>query len=427
VNNRFGLIFVGACLVGLVSTLTSVAQAPGETASLAIDHPAIQYDTRPIDDRVTRLARDLASGKANIKPGPDGYLLGLLQALDVNPDSQALVFSKTSFQAARIDPKNPRALYFNDDVQVGFVRGSNLLEVAALDPKQGVIFYSVDIASNPPQFDRRDACLQCHISPGTLGISGLLIASSYTDASGMPAFRGGQRITDHRTPLEDRWGGWYVTGTHEGMRHLGNAVGHDSSHPQLLDMRDSQDLTSLSKKFDASGYLSAVSDIVALMTLEHQTRMVNLMIRTGWEARIADPAAKVQLDKDIESLVTYMLFADEASLHGQVTGVSSFTKTFPERGPRDHQGRSLRDFDLKRRLFRYPLSYMIYSEAFDGMPEYVRDRVYRRLYDVLTSRDTSDKFKRLSQEDRRAVLEILRDTKPGLPAYFAADTGGAER
>jgi hypothetical protein len=208
---------------------------------------------------------------------------------------------------------------------------------------------------------------------------------------------------------------------------LGNAVGHDSSHPQLLDMRDSQDLTSLSKKFDASGYLSAVSDIVALMTLEHQTRMVNLMIRTGWEARIADPAAKVQLDKDIESLVTYMLFADEASLHGQVTGVSSFTKTFPERGPRDHQGRSLRDFDLKRRLFRYPLSYMIYSEAFDGMPEYVRDRVYRRLYDVLTSRDTSDKFKRLSQEDRRAVLEILRDTKPGLPAYFAADTGGAER
>jgi len=427
VNKRFGLIFVGATLVWLVWALTSVAQAPGETASLAIDHPAIQYDTRPIDDRVTRLARDLASGKANIKPGPDGYLLGLLQALDVNPDSQALVFSKTSFQAARIDPRNPRALYFNDDVQVGFVRGSNLLEVAALDPKQGVIFYSVDITANPPQFDRRDACLQCHLSPGTLGISGLLIASSYTDASGMPAFRGGQRITDHRTPLEDRWGGWYVTGTHEGMRHLGNAVGHDSAHPQLLDMRDSQDLTSLAKKFDASGYLSPLSDIVALMTLEHQTRMVNLMIRTGWEARIADPATKIQLDNDIESLVTYMLFADEASLHGQVKGVSTFTKTFPERGPRDHQGRSLRDFDLKRRLFRYPLSYMIYSEAFDGMPDYVRDKIYRRVFEVLTGIDQSDKFKRLSAEDRRAVLEILRDTKPGLPAYFAADTAAAER
>lgn len=420
VNKRFGLVFVGASFAWLVWALTTAAQAPGETAALPIDHPAIQYDTRPLRDRVTRLARDLASGKVKILPSPAGSLQGLLQALDVNPDSQALVFSKTSFQAARIDPRNPRALYFNDDVQVGFVRGSNLLEVAALDPQQGVVFYSVDIASNPPQFDRRDACLQCHLSPGTLGVAGLLIASSYTDASGMPAFRGSQRITDHRTPFEDRWGGWYVTGTHEGLRHLGNAVGHDSAHPELLDTRDTQNLTSLAKRFDASGYLSGVSDIVALMTLEHQTRMVNLMIRTGWEARIADPTAKARLETDIESLVTYMLFADEASLHGPVQGVSTFTRTFPERGPRDRKGRSLRDFDLERRLFKYPLSYMVYSEAFDGMPEYVRDRVYQRLYDVLTGRDTNEKFKRLSPEDRRAVLEILRDTKPNLPDYWNA-------
>jgi hypothetical protein len=402
-------------------------QTLGETALIPIDHPLIQYDTRPMDDRVTRLARDLASGKLHLKASADGPLPGLLQALGVNPDSQTLVFSKTSFQAARIDPRNPRALYFSDDVMVGFVRGSDLLELAALDPKQGFVFYSFNGASNPPSFDRRDACLQCHTSPGTLGIPGLLIASSYTDASGMPAFRGAQRITDHRTPFEDRWGGWYVTGTHADMRHIGNAVGHDSAHPALLDMHDTQNLTSLAKKFDASGYLSGVSDIVALMTLEHQTRMTNLMIRTGWEARIADPAAKAQYDTDLESLVTYMLFADEATLRGPVVGVSTFTKTFAARGPRDHQGRSLRDFDLQKRMFRYPLSYMIYSEAFDGMPDQVRDRVYRRLYDVLTGRDQSDKFKRLSPEDRRAVLEILRETKPGLPAYFKTDTIGALR
>jgi hypothetical protein len=153
--------------------------------------------------------------------------------------------------------------------------------------------------------------------------------------------------------------------------------------------------------------------------------MVNLMIRTGWEARIADPSAKAQLDTDLESLVTYMLFADEATLHGPVVGVSTFTKTFPLRGPRDGKGRSLRDFDLQKRLFRYPLSYMIYSEAFDAMPQQVRERVYRRLYDVLTGRDQSAKFKRLSAEDRRAVLEILRETKPGLPAYFKTDTVAA--
>jgi hypothetical protein len=162
------------------------------------------------------------------------------------------------------------------------------------------------------------------------------------------------------------------------------------------------------------------------MTLEHQTRMTNLIIRVGWEARIGE-SVKAQLDTDLESLVTYMLFADEASLHGPVVGVSTFTKTFPERGPRDRQGRSLRDFDLDRRLFRYPLSYMVYSEAFDALPEPVRERVYRRLYEVLTSRDQSEKFKRLSTGDRQAVLEILRETKPGLPAYFKTDTVGALR
>jgi hypothetical protein len=403
--------------LGLVWLLGAASQA-GETALIAIDHPAIQYDTRPINDRVTRLGRDLASGKITLGPTPDGYLPSLLHALDVNPDSQMLVFSKTSFQAARIEPSNPRALYFGDDVMVGFVRGSELLELAALDPRQGMVFYSFDGHSDPPRFDRRDACLQCHHSPGTLGIPGLLIASSYTDASGMPAFRGAQRITDHRTPFEDRWGGWYVTGTHADMRHIGNAVGHDSAHPALLDLRGTQNLTSLAKKFDAHGYLSGLSDIVALMTLEHQTRMTNLMIRTAWEGRIADPAAKARFETDLESLVTYMLFADEAPLHGPVEGVSTFAQTFPMRGPRDRQGRSLRDFDLQRRMFRYPLSYMIYSEAFDAMPEAVRERIYQRLYEVLTGRDQNDKFKRISAEDRQAVLEILRETKPGLPAYF---------
>jgi hypothetical protein len=414
-----GRLMLGcATAAGLVWVLVAVAETPGETAQLAIDHPAIQYDTRPIDDRVTRLSRDLASGKTTLSRSVEGYLPSLLRALDVNPDSQTLVFSKTSFQAARIEPRNPRALYFSDDVMVGYVRGSDLLELAALDPRQGMVFYSFDGQADPPGFDRRDACLQCHLSPGTLGIPGLLLASSYTDASGMPAFRGAQRITDHRTPLENRWGGWYVTGTHGDMRHLGNAVGHDPAHPELLDMHDTQNLTSLAKKFDARGYLSGFSDIVALMTLEHQTRMTNLMIRTGWEGRIADPAAKAQIDTDLESLVTYMLFADEASLHGPVEGVSTFTKSFPMRGPRDRHGRSLRDFDLNRRLFRYPLSYMIYSETFDSLPDAIRERVYQRLYDVLSGRDQSDKFKRLSAGDRQAVLEILRETKPGLPAYF---------
>jgi hypothetical protein len=205
---------------------------------------------------------------------------------------------------------------------------------------------------------------------------------------------------------------------------MGNAVSHDSSNPQLLDRQGTQNLLSLTKRFDTSRYLAPTSDIVALMTLEHQTRMTNLITRLDWDARIAqaggklDDAGLARLDGEIEEMVKYMLFVDERLLQEPIRGVSTFTKTFPERGPRDHQGRSLRDFDLEKRLFRYPLSYMIYSTAFDSLPDLVRQHVYQRIYEVLSGKDDSPTYARLSADDRRAVLEILRDTKPHLPAHW---------
>jgi hypothetical protein len=162
------------------------------------------------------------------------------------------------------------------------------------------------------------------------------------------------------------------------------------------------------------------------MTLEHQTRMTNLITRVGWETRIAqqegeldDATMRAKIDAGVEALVTYMLFAGEATLYDPVEGVSTFTKTFAARGPRDRQGRSLRDFDLKRRLFKYQLSYMIYSEAFDAMPDTAKDRVYRRLFEVLSGEDKSEKFAKLSLDDRANILAILRDTKPNLPSYWS--------
>jgi hypothetical protein len=126
----------------------------------------------------------------------------------------------------------------------------------------------------------------------------------------------------------------------------------------------------------------------------------------------------MRLEADIEYLVQYMLFADAAPLKAPVQGVSTFTTTFPQRGPRDKSGRSLRDFDLQKRLFKYPLSYMIYTAAFDNLPDVARQRIYQRLYDVLTGKDKSKEFAALSPEDRGNVLAILRDTKSTLPAYF---------
>jgi len=406
------------CAVALAATFIAADQSPQDLTILPLDHSAIQYSKTPVNDAVTRLQSEIASGKAKLEYRAGiGYLPSLLADLSMNPDSQSLVFSKTSFQAAKISPSNPRALFFNDEVMVGSVRGGDVLELAALDPRQGMVFYTLDMQkSDKPQFVRRDACLQCHQGPATLGIPGLLVGSVFPDATGMPASRSNNPVTDDNTPIEKRWGGWYVTGTTGGMSHLGNSVARDPRAPDVLDRRGSQNVTSLAGRFDFTGYMAQTSDIVALMTLEHQTRMVNLMIRAGWDERTK--AASSAIDADIEMLVRYMLFADEASLYDPIEGVSTFAKTFAERGPRDHQGRSLRDFDMHKRMFRYPLSFMLYSPTFDAMPDAVREKVYRRLYDVLTGHDTGKKFARLSADDRQAIVEIVRDTKTGLPAYW---------
>ena len=393
---------------------------------IAPEHPAIEYLKTPVDDAVARLAKRIDKGdvKLDYVPGRLGYLPGLLKNLNVNADSQMLVFSKTSFQAPLISPRSPRAIFFNDDVSVGSVKGGEVLEFAALDPKQGVVFYTLNVEkAAKPIFVRRDSCLQCHQVQATLGVPGLEVGSSYPKPDGTPNFQAGYTAVDHRIPLEQRWGGWFVTGKSGSVTNLGNAVVPDPANPKELDTSDSHNLTSLANKVNLEGYAAQTSDIVALMVLEHQTRMTNLLIRAGWETRVAQFEHKLdeatpQLDTAIDEIVAYILFAEETPLKEPVEGVSTFTKTFPQRGPRDSKGRSLRDFDLKTRMFRYPLSYMIYSEAFDGMPDWVRERVYQRLYDVLTGKNTSDRYARISTADRRAVLEIVRATKAGLPDYW---------
>jgi hypothetical protein len=422
-----GTLFVLAGGLAFLPRNSNAAAAHIEDVTgLPNDHPAIWYSQKPQDDPVARLQKRLDSGEVKLDYSDRwSWYPALLKYFGVNIDSQVMVFSKTSFQASRISPRAPRAIYFNDELALGFVQGGEVVEVAAFDPEEGFNFYTLDMQkADKPEFIRRDSCLQCHQGLGTLGVPGILVTSVFPGPDGMPAFRGANLITDHRTNMDQRWGGWYVTGTHGSQYHIGNAVGHDSAHPHLLDTQGTQNLTSLERRFDTSRYLAPTSDIVALMTLEHQTRMSNLMTRIGWDARIAqaegktDEPARERMDAEIEEMIQYMVFADERLLDEPVAGVSTFTKTFPERGPRDHQGRSLRDFDLEKRLFRYPLSYMIYSAAFDAMPAQVRERVYRRLFDVLAGRNQSPTYARLAAGDRRAALEILRDTKAGLPAYW---------
>ena len=380
-------------------------------------------------DAVTRLGQELERGEAMLEYRDGvGYLPSLLEHLRINVDSQTLVFSKTSFQQAIINPKNPRALYFNDEVAVGTVPGGDVYELLALEPSHGMVFYTLDLKqADQPRFRRRGVeCFFCH-AMGNKGALSLVVASVFPDKDGSPAYTSTFISTiDHRTPFEQRWGGWYVTGTHGSQRHMGNAIAADPFRPLDLESSHSQNLTTLTDKIDVSKYLTGTSDIVALLTLEHQVGSANRLNALTFEYGRArhdgvSSADWTELDKDIDDLVGYMLFLDEAPLLEPVKGVSAFTRTFAQRGPRDKQGRSLRDFDLQTRLFRYPMSYMVYSDLFDGLPAPVRERVYRRLYDVLAGKDINPKQTRLSSADRKAIVEILLDTKPGLPAYWSPD------
>lgn len=416
------------CALLVASALGLAIAQPIYEENLPRDHASIQYPRGPAHNLVARLS---APAPADTPPSitrTDGLapLLRLLQRLDIHPDSQVLVFAKTSLQHPLISPANPRAIYFNDDIAVGVVRGGDAVELAAFDPRQGVRFYTIGARTlERPVVTERETCLRCHHGVATMGVPGFFVSSVFPTASGTPDLEGGI-ITDHRTPFAERWGGWYVTGVHGEMRHLGNAVARNPAEPAVLDTTSGQNLTTLGGRFDPTGYLSPVSDIVALMTLDHQARMTNLLTRLGWEGRIAehDPRAAIagarreSLDRRVEEVVRYLLFVDEAPLAAPVRGVSTFTRTFPTRGPRDRRGRALRDFDLQRRLFRYPLSYLIYSPAIDALPSSVRTRLYRRLYEILTGADRSPAFAKMSAEDRAAILEILRETKPSLPQYW---------
>jgi hypothetical protein len=375
-------------------------------------------------DALGRFGSRLASGAAMLDYIEGrGYLPSLLEQLGIGVDSQVLVFSKTSFQHALINPSNPRALYFNDAVAIGMVPGGSVYEMMAVEPSRGLAFYTLDTKrTEHPVFQRRGVeCLFCH-GPGNKGAAAMVVASVIPDREGVPAYTSAFIDTiDHRTPFERRWGGWYVTGTHGSLTHMGNAVATDPEHPLDLDQTNSLNVTSLAGRFDLSKYLTGTSDIVALMTLEHQVGMTNRLGALGVQYAAAQRSGAVSAaDKDIDAgirdLVDYMLFVDAAPLGAPIAGVSTFTRTFAARGPRDPQGRSLREFDLRTKLFRYPMSYMIYSELFDALPQSIRERVYQRLHDILTGRDTTAKYAQMPASDRKAALEIVAATKSNLPA-----------
>lgn len=381
------------------------------------------------DDVVARLQRQIDGGQVQLAYDERrGYLPAVLDALKVPVSSQMLVFARDSVQKDLISPSNPRALYFNDNVYIGYVPGGKSLEIATHDAHLGPVYYVLlqRPAARPSFFRSTDACLKCHVTPASAPLAEHLMRSLATDADGEPIPQAPIQETTDASPLSERWGGWFVTGRHGSQRHLGNAFATTNGATVAINRESGANLTTLRGLTSTDNYLIPSSDIVALMVMGHQTHLQNLLARARFETMClscpqaaSGSAAGARLRSACEPLIRALLFSGEARLTAPVEGVSGFASEFSARGPRDHTGRSLRQLDLKTRLFRYPCSYLIYSDAFDALPDEATHYLYGRLWDILGGQDKSREFSHLTAADRIALRQILLETKPAFAAWKA--------
>jgi len=418
---RLGVAGLGLCM----AACSNQEPVDDERTSLRYDreYPFIDYSNDDLDSRAAALAEHLERGSVELDySAGQGYLSSLLAALDIDPSSQLLVFSKTSLRVGGIEPATPRALYFNDDTYVAFVPSAEHLEIAAMDAKLGPTFFRLPqpLQAAPALERETQRCLRCHDSYSLTGggVPRFILGSGYTGTTGELVSHEAWILTQPSTPFTSRWGGWYVTGQHGEMRHLGNMVVADPMDLQDLESLRIGNLNDLTDLIDTGPYLTPYSDIVALLVVEHQVHVQNAMTRTSYDVQgilheqsDADPAERIAAA--VEPLVEALFFVGETPLVDSVVSSSDFGRHFEARGPRDAEGRSLRDLQLSERVFRHPLSYLIYSEAFDALPPEVKRQLRVRVAEILDGK-AADGFEHLTPSDRSSLRAILAETKPEL-------------
>jgi hypothetical protein len=417
---------IAAALLGFAASSTGL----GAQLRYDREYPTIPYSNGKPTDAVTRFWDVMAAGSSSLENvAGTGYLKSVLKALDIPVESQTLVFTRTSFLKGLISAATPRAIYFNDETYLAWIPRSEVLEIVAVDPLLGVNFYTVNQAPAPkPVLQRQTYCLGCHDTYGLTGdgVPELLTGSMLSDQMGNSIYHEGWMETSYETPLRQRWGGWYVTGMHGTQTHMGNVWARDGIQARSIDFTTTGNRTDLTGLFDTSPYPSAHSDIVALMVFEHQIVTQNLIINLNYRLRTLlnqegkaesavgpmSPKLDSLLTHRAEPLVRALFFGGETVLTAPIKGTSGFAEVFTARGPRDPSGRSLRDFDLTTRMFKYPLSYLIYSNAFNALPPMGKAYVYRRIKEILDGQDQGADYARLTAADRQAIREILQATKP---------------
>ena len=389
-------------------------------------YPGVNYADADLDDRVTRLLAEIEMGKVTLAHDAEGrgYLDSLLAALEIDRSSQVLVFSKTALKTRFVTSQTPRALYFNDDTYVGFIQSSRSLEIATMDPNVGQVFF--DFSQNPDdgiEMEREmNRCLRCHDSYSMTGggVPRFLLSSVIADPQGDIVTHEISIITDTSTPLNRRWGGMYVTGTHGSMEIMGNFVVDDIGKLTNMNLAPNGNKTDLSGILDTSPYPSAGSDIVALLVLEHQVEVQNAISRLNFDSRTrlhADGSIPAEdLAQMTRPLLQSLFMAHEVPLTDKVTGSSGYTDYFQGLGPFDGQGRSLRQLNLTTRTFEYPLSFLVYSEAIEALPDPVRTTLFSQIRQVLDGEIQDAAFAHLTPALRQAITAILMDTMPAILA-----------
>lgn len=392
----------------------------GEPSYSDWEQPPHRYFERTPTDRFTQLKSALESGELKLdRSGEKAFLLSLLRQLEVPVSSQMLVFSTTSLQLRFISPENPRALYFNEDIYVGYIPGGRL-EIVSIDPELGGIFYIFDIPRGdaPAKVERSQRCMNCHAGEDTGFVPGLVVKSVAPGLTGgsLDSFRRG--LTGHGVPLAERFGGWHVTGADTFTNHWGNALG------QQVGGVLSKVPNPPGSRFRLDRYPAATSDLLPQLLHEHQAGFVNRAVEAGYRARThlhhdqgrLTPAHAAELDEQARLLTRYLLFADEVPLPaGGVAGSAEFKADFL-RHRRSVDGTSLKDFELGTRLFRHRCSYMIYGAAFTGLPSELKQRVYGQLGAALAESSPAPEFAYLPADEKAAIRNILRGTVPDLPA-----------
>jgi hypothetical protein len=384
------------------------------------EYPVIGYGKIMPDNAFTDVLERINSGDLVLEYNENGsgYLDSLLAALDINPASQVMVFSKTSLKQRFITPENPRSLFFNDEVYVGFVPGSSTLEIGAMDPALGPVFF--DFAQRPDAETRAEQelgrCLRCHDTYSMTGggVPRFILSSVLAGTDGSIISHEISEITDTATPLNRRWGGWFVTGSHGSQETMGNLVISSAAMLQNLDLAANGNKADLAGLVPPGPYPRNTSDIVALLVLEHQVEVQNRLTRLNFESRTLIQE-QAQLSAETLEMLTRpvldsLFMAHEAEIGAPVSSTSGYREYFETLGPVDSRGRSLREFDLQTRTFRYPLSYLIYSPAVTGLPDQVKRYLFSQIRAELEGETAH--YPQYSSDLRSVTLAILRETKP---------------